>query len=173
MEEIWKPVVGYEGLYEVSNLGNVRGLKRGKVLKPGKGRYLFVVLCKDGIRHETSVHRLVATAFCPNPNNKPEVNHLNEIAEDNRASNLEWCTRIENLTYGSDPQRRADTQRNDPKRSIKIAQYSLDGEHINTFPSIREMERQTGFGRNAVCKCARGSSRYSHAYGYLWRYVSE
>ena len=128
MEGIWKDVVGYEGLYQVSNMGEVRGLKRGKVLKPGHGKYLFVVLCKDGIRHEISVHRLVATAFCENPYGKSEVNHINETPWDNRAENLEWCTRLENLMYGSGPQRRAETQRNDPKRSIKIAQFSLDGE---------------------------------------------
>lgn len=173
MEEVWKPVVGYEGLYEVSNLGNVRGLKRGKVLKPGEGKYLFVVLCKDGIRHEVHIHRLVATAFCDNPYAKLEVNHINEIAWDNRAENLEWVTRLENIRHGSGIERHAEAQRNDPNRSKRIMQYTVDGEYIRTFPSIKEMERQTGFDGSPVCKCARGSHRYSHAYGYKWKFVSE
>ena len=171
MKEIWKDVEGYEGLYKVSNLGRIFGIKRNGVLKPGKGRYDFVVLCKNGVRHEISVHRLVAKAFCPNPHNKPEVNHINEIAEDNRASNLEWCTRLENIRHGTGIERHAEAQLNCKRRSKRIAQYTIDGEYIKTFPSIREMYRQTGFDRSAVCKCASGNHRYSHAYGYLWRYV--
>lgn len=170
MDEVWKPVVGYEGLYEVSNLGSIRGVKRGKLLKPGKGKYLFVVLCKDGIRHETSVHRIVATAFCPNPDNKPEVNHINEIKTDNRAENLEWCTRVENLMWGTGARRRAMSQVNHPSKSKQIEQFSLDGKSVRVFPSTHEMERLTGFDRAAVYRAITG--KRPTAYGYKWRFAN-
>lgn len=118
---IWKDVVGYEGLYQVSNLGEVRSLSRivggishgvttsrktpSKILKSlpfGKHKtYRKVALCKDGKVKQVMVHRLVATAFVPNPDNKPCVNHKNEIGSDNRADNLEWVTVLENQNYGT------------------------------------------------------------------------
>ena len=172
MEEIWKPVVGFEGLYEVSNLGVVRGLKRGNVLKPGStGRYLFVVLCKDGKRTDKLVHRVVAEAFCENKFNKPEVNHINEDRFDNRAENLEWCTRVENIRHGTGIKKHAESQRNDVNRSIKIEQYSIMGEKIAEYLSLHDVERKTGFNHTAVSRCAKGHHRYSHAYGYIWKYA--
>lgn len=172
MEEIWKPIVGFEGLYEVSNLGNVKGVKRGRILKPGScGKYLFVVLCKDGKRKDKLVHRLVADAFCENKFNKPEVNHINEDGFDNRAKNLEWCTRVENIRHGTGIKRHAESQRNDANRSTKVEQYSTCGEKIAEYLSLHDMERKTGFDRSAVSKCANGHPRYSHAYGYLWKFV--
>ena len=119
--EIWKPVVGYEGLYEVSSLGMVRSVDRkevfhhkdgkqierfrhGKTMTPnydGKGCYLHVRLTKNGIGKSTNVHRIVATAFIPNPNNLPEVNHIDEDKTNNAVSNLEWCDHLYNNRYGT------------------------------------------------------------------------
>lgn len=115
-EEIWKPVVGYEGLYEVSNTGQVRSLDRyikysngqihlhkGKVLSPviKDNGYLQVGLYYNGKYKMFLVHRVVAQAFIPNPDNLPEVNHLDEDKTNNNVTNLEWCDRSYNLKYGT------------------------------------------------------------------------
>ena len=103
-KEQWRDIEGYEGIYQVSDLGRVRSLKFGrvKVLRSYKNRYgyLKVFLSKNGKRHNIYVHRLVAYAFIPNSDKtKNEINHINEIKTDNRASNLEWCDRSYNVTY--------------------------------------------------------------------------
>ena len=105
MEE-WRSIDGYGGLYEVSNFGNVRSLgneraKKTKLIKPilQNNGYLSVCLSKSGQRVIHSIHRLVATAFIPNAENKPVVNHINCDKFDNRASNLEWCTQKENVKH--------------------------------------------------------------------------
>ena len=99
-KELWKPVVGYEGLYDVSAFGKVKSLKFGKEkeLKQTNNTdgYLYVSLYKDGVRKLFKVHRLVAEAFIPNPDNKPCIDHINTIRDDNRAENLRWCTQKEN-----------------------------------------------------------------------------
>lgn len=110
--EIWKDIKGYEGIYQVSNLGRVKSLKRysnnnantkDRLLKPSfnKKGYLRVVLCKNGIQYNKTIHRLVAEAFIPNPDNKPQVNHIDEDKTNNRISNLEWMTNKENRNHGT------------------------------------------------------------------------
>ena len=111
-EEIWKPVVGYEGLYEVSNLGRVRSLDRydsrnhfrkGRIMKQSycsKG-YLTIDLCLNRKNKKCLVHRLIAQAFIPNPDNLPEINHKDEDKTNNSVENLEWCDRSYNNTYGT------------------------------------------------------------------------
>jgi hypothetical protein len=192
--EIWIPVKGYEGLYEVSDLGRVRSfdkyvlctsngvemniLHRGKILKPAKRRhgYLAVMLYGRG-GHKTrnckqfSVHRLVAEAFIPNSGNLPEVNHKDECKTNNCAENLEWVTRLENVNYGTAKTRRAKKAVNG-KKSVAIQQFTKDGELVKTYPSLAEVHRQTGYGQANICRCAQGSKQYSHAYGYVWRYVN-
>jgi hypothetical protein len=103
MKEIFKNVKGYEGIYQVSNLGNVKSLnyhrgKKEKILKPGMdlGGYLILTLCKNRKRENKTLHRLVAIAFIPNPENKATVNHINGVKTDNCVSNLEWNTYSEN-----------------------------------------------------------------------------
>lgn len=97
MTEIWKDIEGYEGLYQVSNLGNVRRVKLLKQYSDkSKGGYNVVSLCKDGKVKIARVHQLVANAFVPNPNNKPCIDHINTDRKDNRAVNLQWVTQKEN-----------------------------------------------------------------------------
>ena len=107
-KQIWKDIEGYEGKYQVNQIGQVRSLNyhmtgKTKRLKPVTNTfgYLQVHLSKNGKCKYYVVHRLVAQAFIPNPDNLPEVNHINEVKTDNRVSNLEWCTREYNNNYGA------------------------------------------------------------------------
>lgn len=120
MEEIWKDIVGYEGLYQVSNLGRVKSLDRidasghrrkGKILKPriNHDGYVQINLHKNSIRKTVSVHRIVAIAFIPNTENKREVNHVDENKANNHVSNLQWCSPKENVNHGTCIERRAKT----------------------------------------------------------------
>ena len=98
--ELWKPVVGYEGYYEISNLGNVKSLRFGKILKPSNsGGYAHIALVSDGTPRYFLVHRLVATSFIPNPHNKLEVNHIDGDKKNNCVDNLEWVNRSENQSH--------------------------------------------------------------------------
>ena len=111
VEVVWKPIVGFEGLYEISNLGKVRNSK-GETLKQGIKRtnctcYKLVNLWKDGRYYKKYVHRLIAEAFIPNPGNLPMVNHKDEDGTNNSIDNLEWCTREYNVNYGTAKERRA------------------------------------------------------------------
>lgn len=111
-KEIWKDVIGYEGRYQVSNFGTVRSLDRisysgrklkGKIIYHGTHPegYKTVNLCSNGICKTIRVHRLVAQAFIPNPNNLPQVNHINEVKSDNRVENLEWITNRGNVNHSA------------------------------------------------------------------------
>lgn len=96
--EFWKDIEGYEGLYQVSNIGQVKSLISNKILKPAptKDGYLTVILCKNGKKKHFRVHRLVAAAFLPNEDELPEVDHINGDRADNRVCNLQWISNIEN-----------------------------------------------------------------------------
>ena len=112
MMEEWRAVPGYEGLYEVSNKGNVRNVRRNTLLRLPKTNdgYIRVSLYKNGIMTCFQVHRLVAEAFLPNPDNLPQVNHKNEVKSDNCVDNLEWCTAKYNNNYGSRKDKARDTK---------------------------------------------------------------
>ena len=103
MMEEWRAVPGYEGLYEVSNKGNVRNVRRNTLLRLSKDcyGYIQVSLYKNGRRTGLRVHRLVTEAFLPNPDNLPEVNHKDEDKTNNRVENLEWCDHKYNMNYGT------------------------------------------------------------------------
>lgn len=170
MTELWKDVVGYEGLYQVSNMGRVR--RDGRVLSTPQDSngYCITVLCKDGERRSAKVHRLVADAFIENPNGYAEVNHLDECKANNRVDNLEWCTRLHNIRHGTGIKRHADAQRN-RHGSMEICQFLPDGTLAKTFPSVREVSRVLGFDRAFVTRCAKG--KHPFAYGYKWEFTGE
>lgn len=173
--EIWLDVVGYVGLYKVSSAGRVKSLKFGKerILKPapnGSG-YLLVNLYKDGKMKTMKVHRLVATAFIPNPDNLPFINHKDENKANNRVENLEWVTASYNINYGTRNERVAKSLTNG-KLSKPVLQIDKDSnEVIATYPSAREVERQLGFDKGYISNCCNG--KYKQAYGYLWRFAED
>ena len=134
VNEIWRKIAGYEN-YSVSNLGNVRNDKTGKILKPrlnGRG-YYHVSLCKNNVAKTVRIHKIVANTFIPNPNNLPCVNHLSENKLDNRVDNLAWCTWKDNLNWGSAQQKKAESRKN--------GAVTINGV---TYKSKQEAIRQTG-----------------------------
>ena len=112
MMEEWRAVPGYEGLYEVSNIGNVRNVRRNKLLRLQKTNngYIRVVLSKNGIKTAFQVHRIAAQAFIPNPDNLPQINHKDEDKTNNNVTNLEWCDAKYNNNYGSRKDKARDTK---------------------------------------------------------------
>ena len=184
MGELWKPVYGYEDSYEVSSEGRVRSktrlvrknedctyLREGKILKPQlrKHGYLGVWLYTGESKKQVSVHRLVAEAFCERRDGQTEVNHLNENKQDNRAENLAWCTKSENCSYGSRPSA-ISAKNTNGKKSKAVRQFTLSGDFIAEYPSLHEVERQTGLSLKNIYHAVVG--RTSTAYGYVWRYVT-
>ncbi len=173
--ETWKPIKGYEGLYEVSDLGRVKGLRRNKVLTPFKRHngYLGVRLYKSETDQKIfTVHRLVASAFCENAQGKLCVNHINENILDNRAENLEWVTNQENITY-KDTQKRKGSSLSKrlelTNQTIRVAQYSGDGTLINTYPSINKCSAETRVPYTAIYKAVRDGNGAAH--GYIWKRI--
>ena len=177
MEEIWKDIVGYENLYQVSNLGNVRSLDRivkgrnnsdrlikGKMLKAKKGNnpYLFVNLTVNNKGNNKLIHRLVATAFIPNPNNYPQVNHLNENVNDNRANNLEWVLPRENANYGTRNQRISQI------KSKSVLQFDLNGNLIAEYESQTQAAKLNNCYQYAISYCCLG--KWKTYKGYIWKY---
>ena len=173
--EIWKNI---NDRYQVSNLGNVRSvnyMNTGiiKLLKQFKSYngYIRVGLSIDGKLKNLLVHRLVAQAFIPNPNNLPQINHKDEDKTNNVVGNLEWCDQRFNNEYGSRNERSTNSNRNNPKQNCrKVNQYTLDGIFVNSYPSLSEIKRSLGFDFTNIQACCSG--RHKTAYGYVWRYAS-
>lgn len=173
MEEIWLPIKGYEGRYEVSNIGNVNSLNYenkgyAKLLKPGvtKKGYLYVYLTKNGKEKKFFIHRIVAEAFIPNWFDYSQVNHIDEDKTNNHVDNLEWCSAKENSNHGTRNKRISEKNTNG-KKSKSVLQYTKTGEFVKEWPSASECGRN-GFGRSFVCMCCRGDRKT--AYGFIWKY---
>ena len=170
--EVWKDVVGFEGWYEVSNLGNVRNSRTGNVLKQklDKDGYSLVNLGYGKARRSRYVHRLVAFAFIPNPNRLPQVNHKDENKETSRADNLEWCTGLYNVRYGTGIHRSHEHRDNEAmalRLAIPVAQYDMQGHLVSVFPSPKTAEKATGIKASGIRSCTCGRKRT--AGGYIWK----
>lgn len=178
MEEIWKDVVGYEGLYQVSNIGRVKMMGRNKRMWHGSYTYIkpkilhqFLVKGymksklrdKNGFAKMISVHILVAKAFIPNPNNYPCINHKDENKQNNRVDNLEWCTYKYNSNYGTA------IERNSKKRYKKVAQYTKDGILIKSFESMTQAVSETNISFPLISLCCNGAIKT--AKGYIFKFI--
>lgn len=151
MQEIWKPVLNYEGLYEVSDLGRVKSVRRDKLMKIStiNRGYNDVALSKNGEVKRFLVHRLVAEAFCEKAEDKVVVDHINNNKNDNRAVNLRWISQKENV------------------RSGRLARPVVrdDGRYYASIRAVAE----DGFSASTVCGCCKGKYKKHHGYG--WSYV--
>lgn len=172
--EIWRPIVGYEGLYEVSSTGRIRSVDRivfqqgrnqmyrGKIMMPYKNNsgYYAIRLSKNNKKNNELVHRIVAKAFIPNPNNYPVINHKDEVRINNNISNLEWCTYKYNINYGTARERLSEAN------GQKVAQYDLNGNLIKLYKSIKEAARVTGVCTSSINGCTLG--KYYTGGKFIW-----
>lgn len=189
LNEEWRNIEGYEGLYQVSNYGRVRSFKYKsiRILKPSATstqKYFVLTLSNNNIKKYTTVHRLVAKAFVANPNNYPIINHKDCNKHNNKAENLEWCTISYNMLHAikngkvnieylkSISPRRYGKQ-NHMSRAVFV--YGLDDKYIGRFDCIREAKDSLNINSsNAsthIVQCCKG--KRNKAYGYKWRYADE
>lgn len=170
MQEIWKDIKGFEGLYQISNLGNVKSFYKGrtyiKKCTLGSRGYLFVNLSKNKKNKAFRVHRLVAKEFLPNPNNYLEVNHRNGNKLNNCVDNLEWCSRSYNVSH-------AWKNKLNKGASKKVLQYDLHNNLIAEFISSSEASRVLHINGGNIRACCNHSYRHKTAGGYIWRYADK
>ena len=182
MIEEWRPVIGYEDLYEVSSLGRIKSadryvkciingivtksISKGRILRQRKNRcgYSMVYLCNGkGGEKNCTVHRLVAEAFLPNPEGLPQVNHKDENKTNNAVWNLEWCDVRYNMNYGTR------NERISKSRQKRVKMITLNGDIIKEFNSILEAANFVGGHYSHISDCLKG--RRKKAYSYKWEYA--
>lgn len=186
--EVWKDILGWEGIYQIGNRGRIRSFKMcedGRIisLKDKTGNYLTIILQKSGMKsRSTRIHRLVAEAFIPNPYNLPEVNHIDGNKQNNAVSNLEWCTRKHNAAHARTihpNMLNGMIAYNKYERPRTVLQFSKGGEFLQSYCSAKEAERKTGICSRNILQVAnktpfneKGQVRKT-AGGYIWRFEKE
>ena len=177
--EIWKEIKDYEGLYEVSNYGRIKSLDSNIILTPCKPATsgLSVTLSKNRVNTKFQVSRLVAAAFIPNPDNLPEIDHIDGNRANNDATNLRWCTRKQNLNYQKAINNKRETMKKvntwfkktgkDNHNAKPVYQYDLEGNFIKKWDCIHDAQR-CGFNHGNIISCCKG--RLKHYKKYIWRY---
>lgn len=184
IKEEWKDIENYEGLYQISNLGRVKSLGNGKsgnskerILKQkiNKNGYCCVALCKEGKPKYYQVHRLVAQTFLPNPDNLPQVNHIDENKQNNCVSNLEFCTQKYNNIYGTRLERCSKSMIGKNKGKIShhkyVVQLSLNEIPINVYFSLANASRKTKSNNTKICECCKGTRNKTN--NYKFKYLSD
>lgn len=161
MKEEWRNISGFEGMYEVSNLGNVKSYvvdKQGKLMIPGNNKkgYKQLILRKNGKAYSRKVHRLVAEAFLENTNNYPQINHIDEDKANNNANNLEWCSAKYNVNYGSRKK----------VRGKPVYRYDSEGNLIDIWATTLDASKELGIPRANILGCIKGKRKT--AGGYVW-----
>lgn len=187
IDEEWRDVVGYEGYYQISNTGRVRSVDRIETTKRGWTRlrkgsirkprinimgYLNVALSKENIKKNCLLHRIIAQAFIPNPENKPQIDHINTIRNDNRIENLRWVTPRENarnpITKTRYRNPNLGKRLSDSCLAKKIDQYDLNMKYITTFGSAKEAAIQLNCSGSNITNCLKGKIRKTH--NYIFKY---
>lgn len=185
MEEIWKDIDGFENAYQVSNYGRIKSIGRyvnhisGKrfvkerILKPrvGTSGYYQYPLNLSGRAKTILIHREVAKAFLPNPNNLPQVNHKDENKLNNYFENLEWCDGMYNENYGTKKKREIETQQKTHPHNKAVVQMTKDGKVMASFISIRWASRELGIPHPNISECVNGKRKT--AGGYVWRFKDD
>lgn len=182
MEEVWKDVCGYEGRYRISNMGRLMSCNAGngtrdKIVKPQPNEkgYLMVHLYDYGRNKTVKVHRLVAQAFVPNPNNLPEVNHIDADRKNNRADNLEWVTRQANVTdaknRGSMDSTFEKLRAHNRKNQIPVVATDKASGVEKEYESINAAARACSVPAIHICNCLNGKRKSSG--GFTFRKVGD
>lgn len=162
--EIWKNIIGFPN-YQVSSRGNVRSCYKGEwklIIKSKTYGYEHVLLYKDKTRKNARVHRLVAEAFIPNPNNLPFVNHKDENRSNNNVDNLEWCTAKYNINYGTCIKRATE------KQERPVLMLTINGMFERRFKSVTEAEKETGFSHSHITECCNNKKKQYK--NHIWKY---
>jgi len=162
--EVWKNIKGYEGLYQVSNTGNVKNVKTGTVLKQSytSKKYKCCCLRNSGKQTVKVTHRLVAEVFIPNPDRLPQVNHIDEDKCNNNVENLEWCTNDYNAHYGNKIIRCAKSHEK------SVIQYDLNGNIIRSWESIKSAADGLNICASHITECCKG--KLNKTGNYKWSY---
>lgn len=177
-DEIWKDIKGFENRYQISNLGNLRNSKTKQILKFRKNsrKYLTITIRKDVKTYCYLVHRLVAEAFIPNPNNYPQINHIDGNKTNNSADNLEWCTASNNQKHAYRTKLHSKdiekmkrmNEKSKQKTKKEIIQYDLNRNIINEFESLKDAELKTKIKYQRISDCCRGKTKTAGK--FIWKY---